>query len=225
MKNVLNPALFTHREGTTEGFNNLCTIIHQLRDEGIYSGEIQRGKNLIGNFTLCFDKKFPTHEVHIDAAKFDPLFNKESCGQSGEQTFEVGGQGYLVLYTSGSHADLRVKLYRRDEKKVERSYDTANLSTGDMVVFRLARSGSYRVQHTTEKHGMTLAVRSAGERKYPSGLGKFPPINVKLTPRGFDPAQVEQWPFQALIIQIEIPGALRLELRDEKAASKKAKRR
>jgi hypothetical protein len=28
-----------------------------------------------------------------------------------------------------------------------------------------------------------------------------------------------------LIIQIEIPGALRLELRDEKAASKKAKRR
>ena len=224
MKNVLNPALFTHRAGATDGFNNLFTIIHQLRDEGIYSGEIQRGKYLIGNFTLRFDKKLPTHEVHIDAAEFDPLFNKATYDQSGEGTFEVGGQGYVVLFTSGNHADLRVKLHRRDEKKAELSYDTAQLSAGDMVVFRLGRPGSYRVQHTIEKHAMTLAVRSAKGGKYPAGLGKFPPVKVKFTPRGFDPARVEQWPFQALIIQIEIAGGLRLEFVEE-AASKKAKRR
>jgi hypothetical protein len=224
MKNVLNPALFAHRSGNTEGFNNLCTIIHQLRDEGTYVGELQRGKYPIGTFTLRFDKKLPGNEVHIDAAKFDVLFDKESCEQSREGNFEVGGQGYVVFYTSGSHADLRVKLYRRAEKKAELSYDSALLSAGDMVVFRLGTPGAYRVQHMTEKHTMMLVVRAAARGKYPVGLGKFLPMNVRLTPRGFDPSKAEQWPLQALIIQVEIAGALRVEFL-EKSASKKARRR
>jgi hypothetical protein len=224
MKNALNPSLFTHQTGVTEGFNNLCTIIHQLHDEGVYFGEVQRGRHLLGTFNLSFDKKLPPHQVHIDAASFDPLFKNQTTDRAPATRFELGGQGYVVLYTSGNHTDLRVKLHRRDETKTELSYDTAKLCTGDMVVFRLWTPGTYRVRHTTEKHAMTLKVRSAEGGKYPVSLGKFAPVTVKLTPRGFEPAQSEQWPLQALIVQTEIAGALKVESLQE-GTRKKGKRR
>ncbi|MCY2951698.1 MAG: hypothetical protein NTU53_06935 [Planctomycetota bacterium] len=218
MKNVLNQSLFTHQSGATEGFNNLCTIIHQLHEEGVYFGEVLRAKHIIGTFIVRFDKKLPTHEVHIDAAIFDPLFNKDKIGQPAGKAFEVGGQGYVVLYTSGSHGDLRIKLHRRDEKNAEVSYDTAKLAASDMVVFRLWKPGTYRIRHSEEKHAMTLSVRPSDGGRYPTALGKFPPVNVKLTPRGFDPAEIEQWPAQALIIQTEISGALRVDSLDKVVA-------
>jgi hypothetical protein len=221
MKNVLNQALFRHRGSATEGFNNLCIIIHQLRDEGTYFGEVQRAKQSVGSFTLRFDKKLPSHEVHVDAAKFDQLFNRGSRAQPVERSFEVGGEGYVILYTSGAHTDLRIKLHRRDEKNVEVVYDTARLTSGDMVVFRLLVPGTYRIGHAKEKHIMTLAVRSPDGGKYPATLGKLPPIHAKLTQRGFEPAKVDPWPLQALIIQVDVPGALRADL-IEVAAEKSA---
>jgi hypothetical protein len=84
-----------------------------------------------------------------------------------------------------------------------------------MVVFRLSIPGVYRIRHATEKHSMVLSVRAADRGKYPATLGKYPPVNIRLTPRGFEPAQIEQWPLQALIIQNEIAGALRVESSDE----------
>jgi hypothetical protein len=215
MKNVLNQALFKHRTSATDGFNSLCTIIHQLHVEGYYYGEVLRAQHPIGTFALRFDKNLPTHEVHIDAAKFDPIFNKDNSARPVERTFEVGGQGFVVFYTGGNHTELRIKLNRRDERNMEVSYDTAKLTAGDIVVFRLSIPGVYRIRHATEKHSMVLSVRAADRGKYPAALGKSPPVNIRLTPRGFEPAQIEQWPLQALIIQNEIAGALRVESSDE----------
>jgi len=206
MKSVFNPALFHHQTVATSALNNLCTVIHKLREEGTYSGEVRRGKHLIGTFGLRFDKKLPPHQVHIDMAQYDPLFSKEG-NKSVERLFEVGGEGYVVFYTSGVHADLRVKLHHREERKVELSYDTSRLTVGDMVALRLGTPGAYRIQHATKKHSMALVVRSATEGKFPNGLGKFLPGRVKLTTKGFEPAQVEHWPLQALIVEIELEGA------------------
>jgi hypothetical protein len=212
MKNVLNHALFKHQESTSEGFNNLCTIIHQLRDEGTYFGEVQRTKYIVGTFTLRFDKTLTTHQVHIDAAKFDPVFNKNRSAPQAESGFEVGGEGYVLFYTSGAHTDLRIKLHRRTEKNTDEvSYDTAKLASGDMVVFRLLAPGAYRIRQGQTEHAMSVSVRSAEKDNYPGALGKFPPVNVKLTSRGFEPAKVDYWPLQALIIQLETAGPLSVE--------------
>jgi hypothetical protein len=88
MENVLNQALFKHRTSATDGFNSLCTIIHQLHVEGYYYGEVLRAQHPIGTFVLRFDKNLPTHEVHIDAAKFDPIFNKDNSARPVERTFK-----------------------------------------------------------------------------------------------------------------------------------------
>ena len=65
MKTVINQHLFRHFETKSAAFNNLCTIIHKLADEGIYVGEVVQDKRLLGSFRLTYDKKSESSQVMV----------------------------------------------------------------------------------------------------------------------------------------------------------------
>jgi hypothetical protein len=215
MRNPLNRALFAHDHCSTDAFNSLCTIVHQLDGNGAFAGEVMRGKRLVGTFALRFDEALASHQVHIDLAAFDPPLARGRTELGVRPAFEVGGKGFLVFHTSGERGDFRVRLQRRDDGAAEVAYDTAELAAGDMVVFRLWNPGMYLLKQSGGSHDATIRLRLATDGKYPSGLGKLSPVHAKLTARGFEPRSIELWPLQALIVHLEGPGIVKVELVEE----------
>jgi len=54
---------------------------------------------------------------------------------------------------------------------------------------------------------------NAEDGKFPE-LAKRGPVRVRLSDKGFDPAKMEIWPTQPLVISVEVPAALRLQSND-----------
>jgi hypothetical protein len=223
MKNVINQQLFRHVESRSASFNNLCTIIHKLAAEGVYTGEVVQGKRLLGTFRLTCNRKNSASQANIDLSGFDALFRAGLPAAAVPTEFAVGQDGYVVFYASGHHTDLYVKLAKLPQEKGSPAFDSRKLGAGDLVAFRLLQPGSYTISNQSGSQKAELTVLSAGDRLYPD-LTKLDPVKVTLSEKSFAPAKIEKWPTQALIISIETAGAA-LDLERVKSAPDKTSSR
>jgi len=205
----INQHLFRHRETRSAGFNNLCTIIHKLADEGDYAGEIVQDKRLLGTFRLQYDRKNEPSQVNIDLSTFDALFRANVPGLAERRDYAVGKDGYVVFYASGHHSDLYVKLTNVQREKETLSFDSRKLGKGDFVAFRLWQPGSYAITNELGGQKAALTVMSAENHQYPDPT-RLEPVKVTLSDKGFDPVKIENWPVQALVISTETAAALTL---------------
>ncbi len=213
MNTVINQHVFRHRETSSAALNNLCTIIHKLAEEGVYTGQVVQGKRLLGIFQLAYDRKHEPSQVNLDLSTFDALFGANVPNLPKTDKFTVGRDGYVVFHASGHHGDLHVTLTRVQEKKAAPVFDSRKLGKGDMVAFRLWHPGAYVI--TNEPGGQTasLIVVSAEDGKYRDPT-KLEPVRVTLSDKGFDRVRIEQGPLQALVISIETNAALILKNAD-----------
>jgi hypothetical protein len=90
------------------------------------------------------------------------------------------------------------------------SFDSRKLGKGDIVAFRLWQPGPYTMTNEPGGHKAAVTVMNAENRQYPD-LTKLEPVKVTLSDKGFNPARIEQWPFQALLISIDTAAALTLQ--------------
>jgi hypothetical protein len=218
MNALFNPHLFRHREATTAGFNNLCTVIHRIREPGEYLGSIVYRDQLLGSFKLRCEKEAAATQVDVDVSKFDPLL-RTAAGRdlSVPHQFSVSPDGYAVFFASSHHNGVHVTL-TSGQKTV---FDSRKLDAGDLAVFRLVYPGTYRLADRTGDATLHLRVREAEDGHYPQ-LTKLAPVTVTLSDRGFDPAKLEKWPVQALVIRLEKSAVLELTS-DDLAAKRAAK--
>lgn len=207
----LNSHLLRHRETSTDGFNNLCTIIHQLHDEGLYVGQVVQGKRLLGTFQLRCDKNNPATQANIDLSQFDAVLgaSKKHCEKSDASEFSVGRDGYAIFHATGHHEGLYVTLTRLAEQKSKPTFDSRTLNAGDLVAIRLLVPGEYVLSNELSRQKMPLRVRQAADGKYPA-LTKMTPVTVSLTEKSFDPPRTETWPVQVVIVRPEVPCVLKL---------------
>jgi hypothetical protein len=209
MNTVINQHLFRHRESKSSAFNNLCTLIHKLPEEGIYAGEVVQGKRLLGSFRLTCDAKNDSSQVNIDLSSFDALFRANLPQLRHATDFAVGKDGYMVLHASGHHDGLYVRLTKLAKEKPSPAFDSRRLEKGDLVAFRLWQPGAYTITNEPGGQKAALSVRETDSGKYPD-LTKLEPVRVTLSDRGFEPAKVEKWPAQALVVTLETSGSLTL---------------
>ncbi|HXH85462.1 MAG TPA: hypothetical protein VNI35_01470, partial [Nitrospira sp.] len=202
MNTIMNQHLFRHRETKSAGFNNLCTIIHKLADEGLYAGEVVQGKRLLGTFRLTCNGKTEQSQVNINLSAFDALFRANVRGLPETNNYFVGKDGYVVLHASGHHSELYVKLSKLEKEKATPKFDSRRLGPHDMVALRLWQPGSYAVSNEPGGQKATLIVRDEDNGRYPD-LTKLEPVRVTLSGKGFEPARIETWPAQALVVTIE----------------------
>ena len=222
MKTVINQHLFRHFETKSAAFNNLCTIIHKLADEGIYVGEVVQDKRLLGSFRLTYDKKSESSQVNIDLSMFDALFRANVPGLPETSDFTVGRDGYVVFHASGHHTGLYVKLTKVSKEKGSPGFDSRKLGKGDLVALRLLQPGSYTITNEPGGQKASLTVLHAENRQYPDPR-KLEPARITLSDKGFNPEKVENWPGQALVISIETAGgALTLQSTKLTPGSKKS---
>ena len=210
MNTVINQHLFRHRETKSTGLNNLCTVIHKLSEEGLYVGEVVQGERLLGTFRLTCDEKNEQSQVNIDLSAFDTLFRANVPDLPTPDHYAVGKSGYVVFHVSGHHNGLYVKLTEVSKEKKKPSFDSRRLDKGDMVGFRLWYAGSYTITNEVGGQKAALTVLSGEGRKLPD-LTKVTPVRVSLSEKGFDPAQIEKWPVQALVINVDTGAALSLQ--------------
>jgi hypothetical protein len=210
MNTVINPYLFRHRQTKTAAFNNLCTIVHRMIEEGVYAGEVVQGRTVLGTFRLTCDANSPSPQVNIDLSTFDALFRANVPDLPAPGSYTVSKNGYVVFHASGHHDNLYVRLTKVSKEKGEPAFDSRRLEKGEIVAFRLWQPGSYTITNESGGQKAALTVKSSEDRKYPD-LGKQQGVQIRLSDKGFDPAKIEKWPAQALVISIETQAALNLQ--------------
>jgi len=214
MTALFNPHLFKHREAATAGFNNLCTIIHRIREPGEYFGRVVCRDQLLGAFKLTCGKEATATQVDIDVSKFDAVLRAAANAESPcPERLSLSPDGHVVFFAGGHHNGVYVTLARAEQHEQKVVFDSRKLDSGDLVVFRLFYPGAYRVTDRAGAAVLHLRVREEEDGRYPQ-LAKLPPVTVTLSERGFDPPKVEKWPTQALLIRLEKSGVLELTSED-----------
>jgi hypothetical protein len=207
MNSAINRHFFRHVRTRTEGFNNLCTLIHKVEEEGRYTGEVYLQKIFLGSFTLTVGQTTAT-QLQIDLSSFDPIseinLKKE---MSANPCFEVMKDGHVVFYLSGPQEGCYVTLSASDGKRTRVVFDSKNLDKGDMVVFRPTVPGNYRIKNELGGQVLEVAVKKYGAHKYPDP-NKLKPSSVGLAARGFEPDAIQTSPMQAVLISIGVPALL-----------------
>lgn len=215
MKPVINTNLFRHTSSGTESLNNLCTIVHQFKVAGIYQGTVFIKEQLLGEFKVKFDPKIEVPQINLDLSAFDPFYSQLAERNDFKFMLEVGMEGYLLFFTSGHHDGMYVKMKQLSENKDVDYYDSRHPVAGDMIMFRTIHPGSYSI---TDKPGnaqfyFSIPINKEGKYAHPS---KLQPLNIVLNVNGFEPAQMEVQPLQAIVITTKINCSLTLKMDEEK---------
>ena len=219
MATVINQNLFRHQDTASAGINNLCTVIHQVKTEGVFLGEVVHDKRLLGTFELRYQKSFDESQVNVDLSRFDDLLRANDFDDDYGPKLELGQEGYVVFYATGHHDGLYVKLTRIDVEKPVLTFDSRKLGAGDMVVLRLWHPGQYTLANELGKQKASLKVAGAVDGKFRDPR-KLDPAKVTLSDGGFDPNYLEKAATQALIVEIKTAASLTLKrLPDDKKPS------
>lgn len=210
MNPVINQNLFRHQDTASAGINNLCTVIHQLKTEGVFLGEVVHDKRLLGTFQLRYQKSFNESQVNVDLSRFDDLLRANDLDDGYGPALELGQEGFVVFFATGHHDGLSVKLTRIDVEKPILTFDSRKLGAGDMVVLRLWHPGQYALANELGKQKASLKVVGAVDGKF-KNPAKLDPTKVTLSDGGFEPAYLEKSATQALVVEIKAPASLTLK--------------
>jgi len=220
MKSVINPNIFRHTAVASEGFNNLCTIVHPLRKEGEYTGEIFLKKQCMGSFQLVINEKSESTQADIDVSLFDPLNIRKNKGISPNQ-FEMSTDGYVVIYASGHHNGVHVRITGSGDQKDSEEFDTRKLGKDDLVVFRPFHPGKYKLLNRLAGQEASFAIEEKKDGGY-INPAKLEPVTIPLTTKGFEIPENKILPFQAMVIKPDIDCSLVLEMEKPRGKKKKA---
>ena len=209
---IVNPSVFKHATATSDGFNNLCTIIHQLATQGQYAGQVYLQGTLLGSFTLTSDPSVSATQVQIDVSTFDQLAQaqgNQSNPVPANPAYSVGQAGYVIFYASGPQNGFYVTLSTGAGTNATIVFDTRNLDNGDTLVFRPTSPGNYSVTNDKGNQQLAVVVQSYPPHQSPDPT-TLNPVTCTLAQGGFNPANISLSPLQALVISIGIPASLSL---------------
>jgi hypothetical protein len=201
----INTHFFKFTTTAGSGFNNLCTIIHQLAAAGQYTGQVYLQGNPLGAFTLTVDPSVSTTQVQIDASAFDQVSQINLKNQVvTNPAYSLAPGGYVLFYASGAQNGFYVTLSTTAGTTTTIVFDTRDLDNGDYTMFRPVNPGNYTV--TNDKGAQTAAITVSA---YPgTGPASPDPVTATLTQTGFTPNNIQLVQLQALMISVGIPASL-----------------
>ncbi|HEY5255815.1 MAG TPA: hypothetical protein VIJ53_14260 [Acidobacteriaceae bacterium] len=227
MKMTFDQNLFTQVGLDSGSLTMLGGVTHRFLEAGQYRGVVYRGADSIGQFYINVDKNSPVAQANIDLAAFDtslpaPLTSSTSttgttCGCQGEgskpeTTFEVNPKGYAVFHVSTGAGGYAVRASKAaEDPKQQNQFDSRELKCEDIFSAVILRPGTYSAANglnTKAKGKITVGYPKIGKTAYrpPS------PTKIVCSEGGFEPANVELQPGQAVLFQANAPSRIKLEL-------------
>lgn len=208
MNATINRDIFKHLNTNSQGFNNLCTIIHLIAAEGQYTGQVYLQGNLLGAFSLVSDASVTDTQVQIDVSTFDHVSQVNLKNQvDPNPSYSVGKGGYMLLYASGPQDGFYVTLSTNAGNTATVVFDTRDLNNGDLAIFRPVTPGSYTLTNDKGTQQASITVQSYPDHQYPNPA-TLNPIAANLTAAGFVPNSITLSPLQALVVTIATLASL-----------------
>jgi hypothetical protein len=216
MKMTFDQNLFTQIGLDSGALTMLGGVTHRFLEAGQYRGVVYRGGDSIGKFYINVDKNSPIAQANIDLAAFDTSLPPPATSSTGttnaETTFEVNPKGYAVFHVSAGAGGYAVRASKAaEDPKQQNQFDSRQLSGEDIFSAVILRPGTYSASNglnTKAKGKITVGYPKVGETAYrpPS------PTKVVCSESGFEPANVELQPGQAVLFQANAPTRITLEL-------------
>ncbi len=170
------------------------------------------------------DKNSPVAQANIDLAAFEsgpsaPATNTTgapcSCqgeGPKADTTFELNPKGYAVFHVSAGAGGYAVRVGKAaEDSKQQNQFDSGELKGEDIFSAVILRPGTYSASNSLAgkaKGKITVGYPKIGKTAYrpPS------PAKVVCSDRGFEPANLELQPGQAVLFHATVPSRITLEL-------------
>lgn len=224
MKMTFDQNLFTQVGMDSGALTMLGGVTHRFLEAGQYRGVVYRGGESVGQFYINVDKNSPVAQANIDLAAFDTNLpappastTGTTCGcQAGgtttETTFEVNPKGYAVFHVSAGAGGYAVRASKAaEDPKQQNQFDSRELKSEDIFSAVILRPGTY-----SASNGLNAKAKGKITVSYPK-IGKTayrPPSPAKVTcsEGGFEPANLELQPGQAVLFQANAPSRITLEL-------------
>lgn len=227
MKMTFDQNLFTQVGLDSGSLTMLGGVTHRFLEAGQYRGVVYRGGESIGKFYINVDKNSPIAQANIDLAAFDtslpaPASSATSsagttCGCQGdgskaENTFEVNPKGYAVFHVSAGAGGYAVRASKAaEDPRQQNQFDSRELKGEDIFSAVILRPGTYSASNglnAKAKGKITVGYPKIGKTAYrpPS------PAKVVCVESGFEPANLELQPGQAVLFQANAPSRITLEL-------------
>jgi hypothetical protein len=227
MKMTFDQNLFTQVGLDSGSLTMLGGVTHRFLEAGQYRGVVYRGGESIGKFYINVDQNSPVAQANIDLAAFDtslpvPATSSGSsaatnCGCQGdgtkaETTFEVNPKGYAVFHVSTGAGGYAVRASKAaEDPKKQNQFDSRELKCEDIFSAVILRPGTYSASNglnAKAKGKITVGYPKIGKTAYrpPS------PTKIVCSEGGFEPANVELQPGQAVLFQADAPSRIKLEL-------------
>ncbi|MES2221847.1 MAG: hypothetical protein V4587_12890 [Acidobacteriota bacterium] len=224
MKMTFDQNLFMQVGLDSGSLTMLAGVTHRFMEAGQYRGVVYRGGESIGKFYINVDKNSPIAQANIDLATFDtrlpaPASSAASsgCGCQGEgsqseTTFEVNPKGYAVFHVSAGAGGFAVRASKAaEDPQQQNQFDSRELNCEDIFSAVILRPGTYSISNASNskaKGKITVGYPKIGKTAYrpPS------PTKIICSESGFEPANVEIQPGQAVLFQANAPSRIAIEL-------------
>jgi hypothetical protein len=224
MKMTFDQNLFTQIGLDSGSLTMLGGVTHRFLEPGQYRGVVYRGKESFGRFYINVDKNSPVAQANIDLAAFEsspsaPAMNTSgaSCGCPGESAktdtkFELNPKGYAVFHVTAGAGGYAVRVGKAaEDPKQQNQFDSRELKSDDIFSAVILRPGTYSASNTLgskAKGKITVGYPKIGKTAYRPPA----PAKVECSAHGFEPANVELQPGQAVLFHTAVPSRITIEL-------------
>jgi hypothetical protein len=204
-------ALFMQTDVDSAALTMHIAVVHQFRAPGRYAGSVLRGDRVVASFSLDVVAESPDRQASVDlaegarpAAGYAPRLLPAS---EREPRYQVSPEGYVVFHVGSGPGGLAVRVGPAQEKLDAPTFDSRELTAGDLAAVTLLRPGTYRA---TFGHGEAKIRVAYPDRK--QRLGQMPPVEFEASPEGLRPEGAELQPTQGQTYRLSGPGRLQITL-------------
>jgi hypothetical protein len=213
MNMTFDQNLFTQVGLDSGSLTMLGSVIHSFQEPGEYRGSVHKAGGGQAVFYITVDKASSVAQADIDLAslrEFSDASQSECCDDSKGDHFTVNPKGYVVFHVSSGSGGFSVHVRRAEEDPKIKVFNSEALDAGDFFSASIIRPGSYSVVNplANTKAGLVVSYPEVGKTAYRPPA----PVRVQVSPRGFEPAQINLKPGQGLIFDVKSPSRIVIAL-------------
>jgi len=213
---MINRFVFSQINLDSSSITMLASVAHKFSEPGEYYGEIFRGTETVGKFTImvsdCPTPSVVSPEIRQQSVKIDLKSIEQPVSLQPKSQicncFNLKPNGYALFYVSTGTGGYRIEI-KNPQREGAKVFDNCELKENDLFIATPIRPGTYRITNTYTNASAELTVT------YPE-IGKTQrnasPTQVECTQDAITPNNIKINPAQALVISFKAPSRIKIEL-------------
>ena len=205
MKAMINRHMFAEGNVDSGSMTMMSTIVHKFSEPGEYKGNVIKGRNVVGHFTIIVGKKetpgLPT-QAQIDLRQVEAPSARPDGALANR--FSVGADGYGVFRVAAGAGRYAVEVYKGGSKV----FDSCELQGDDLYYVMVLRPGTYSVTNavTNARGELTVAYPEKGMAR------NAEPVRIECSKGGFVPERIGVKPMQGMVFSCKVPTRIKIDL-------------